>query len=157
MLNIIKKAALIILFIPNIILAATCAENDTDCKTTQLQLQALQKAGIKPTTIPTAPGTPASDNKKKNSRNQIIEPQPFNIPLPMSYQPKKTEDSTGGENQDTITKPPQTKPKPIFNIFTPNANTDDQNQKEQDFVFQPPKSPLQPQPVTQQPTGIQYQ
>ena len=157
MLNIIKTATLITLFLPSIALAVTCAANDTECKTTQLQLQALQKAGIKPTTIPAAPGTAASDNKKKNNRNQIVKPLPFNIPLPMSYQPKKTEDSTGGENQDTITKPPQTKPKPIFNIFTPNANTDDQNQKEQDFVFQPPKSPLQPQPVTQQPTGIQYQ
>ena len=57
MRNLIKISTLIILFLPNIVLAITCAADDNMCKTRQLQLQAMQKAGVKPTEIPQAPGT----------------------------------------------------------------------------------------------------
>jgi len=156
MRNLIKISTLIILFLPNIVLAITCAADDNMCKTRQLQLQAMQKAGVKPTEIPPAPGTITSDIKKKGD-NQMLEPQPFKIPLPYSSQIKKTEDATDeSENQDGTSKQqPQTKSNPVFNIFSPNTNTD--NQDQQEFVFQPPKSPLQPQPPTQQSTGIRYQ
>lgn len=147
-----KKSIIVLItllfFFINTGFAATC---DTACQIKQSQLQAMEKQGLK--SSPILEPERIVEPKKKPA---FIEPEPFKIPPPAFSQTKK-ETVAGDTTTEKKTAPQNTfKPVNIFAPTQPTADANTQNQEEQEFVMQPPKSPLLPQPITKQTTGIQY-
>lgn len=115
----------------------------------------MEKSGVRPSEVLASPGTATTNSNKKDS-SLIKEPRPFKVPLPLSSKPKMESDPALSENEDSsITEHAPAKEQPKLNIFAPNTNSS-QSQEEPEFTFQPPRSPLQLQPITNQPIGIQY-
>lgn len=144
----------ILFFIPIMALAASCDQTNSSCKTAQAQIKAMEDAGIKPSTVVAAPGVNmATEMAQKKEQEQ---PQPYKIPKPMySPSPQKSDTAQKSTSQETV----ETKRKAAFKMFIPTDQTTEQKSDQQEFVFQPPKSPLQPVPLDQKPQmpGIQYQ
>ena len=139
---------LVTLLTPTIALAGDCGSSDANCKLKQSQLQAMQDAGIKPSSTVKMPPMAGIDDKKDTSKQPTAgKPEPFEIPLPPSYDSPK--ENTYLPNKKTatakFTPQPQTRSKPISNAVT------NQEESDEDAVDQEPTTP-----TTKQPTGIQY-
>jgi hypothetical protein len=143
---IIKTTVLsITLILPALTLAASCSPNDNNCKREQIQLQSIQKAGIKPAPIIQATSVPMPEGDKSNKSKQpaTLETTPFEIPVPVGT---KTRAVTNSPDQNVTTKAnTQIKSKQSSNTFT-NKTTDEEEQGDTE----------QESTTTQQQTGTIY-